>query len=358
MKKFFKYFYVQIFFSVVIANSITTSRENAITQAIKLVGPAVASINVEQHTASVHFDPFFGLMYPKEIYPMKNSGSGVVISPDGFLMTNYHVVENAEKITATLSGGDEFNAEIVGFDKISDLALLKLEGSNFPYALLGNSDDLMIGEWVIALGNPFELFTISNNPSASVGIVSGLNMDFGMQKSGKVLQDMIQTDAAINPGNSGGPLIDANGKVIGINTFIFTDYEDHFRGSVGIGFAIPINTARRIAEELRVNGEIDRGYSTGLAVQTVTRSISRYLDLPEDSGVIIVNIAKNSSAEKAGLKIGDFIIKVNNENIDKPSDIRKIILENDLRSGDTLKMKIYREGNLRFIRMKLGKFNK
>ena len=153
MKKFFKYFYVQIFFSVVIANSITTSRENAITQAIKLVGPAVASINVEQHTASVHFDPFFGLMYPKEIYPMKNSGSGVVISPDGFLMTNYHVVENAEKITATLSGGDEFNAEIVGFDKISDLALLKLEGSNFPYALLGNSDDLMIGEWVIALGN-------------------------------------------------------------------------------------------------------------------------------------------------------------------------------------------------------------
>ena len=358
MKKFFKYFYVQIFFSVVIANSITTSRENAITQAIKLVGPAVASINVEQHTASVHFDPFFGLMYPKEIYPMKNSGSGVVISPDGFLMTNYHVVENAEKITATLSGGDEFNAEIVGFDKISDLALLKLEGSNFPYALLGNSDDLMIGEWVIALGNPFELFTISNNPSASIGIVSGLNMDFGMQKSGKVLQDMIQTDAAINPGNSGGPLIDANGKVIGINTFIFTDYEDHFRGSVGIGFAIPINTARRIAEELRVNGEIDRGYSTGLAVQTVTRSISRYLDLPEDSGVIIVNIAKNSSAEKAGLKIGDFIIKVNNENIDKPSDIRKIILENDLRSGDTLKMKIYREGNLRFIRMKLGKFNK
>ena len=358
MKKFFKYFYVQIFFSVVIANSITTSRENAITQAIKLVGPAVASINVEQHTASVHFDPFFGLMYPKEIYPMKNSGSGVVISPDGFLMTNYHVVENAEKITATLSGGDEFNAEIVGFDKISDLALLKLEGSNFPYALLGNSDDLMIGEWVIALGNPFELFTISNNPSASVGIVSGLNMDFGMQKSGKVLQDMIQTDAAINPGNSGGPLIDANGKVIGINTFIFTDYEDHFRGSVGIGFAIPINTARRIAEELRVNGEIDRGYSTGLVVQTVTRSISRYLNLPEDSGVIIVNIAKNSPAEKAGLKLGDFIIRVNDESIDKPSDIRKIILENDLRSGDILRMKIYRESNIKFIKMKLGKFIK
>ena len=358
MIRIYKYFHILIFFYVVFANDITSSRENAITRAIRLVGPAVASINVEQHTASVSFDPFFGFMYPKEIYPMKNSGSGVVISPDGFLMTNYHVVENAEKITATLSGGDEFNAEIIGFDQISDLALLKLDGSNFPYAVLGDSDELIIGEWVIALGNPFELFTISNNPSASVGIVSGLNMDFGMQKSGKVLQDMIQTDAAINPGNSGGPLIDASGKVIGINTFIFTDYDDHFRGSVGIGFAIPINTARRIAEELRINGEIDRGYSTGLVVQTVTRSISRYLNLPEGSGVIIVNIVKNSSAEKAGLRLGDFIIKVNDESIDKPSDIRKIILENDIRSGDTLRMKIYRDGNIRFIKMKLGKFIK
>ena len=207
--------------SVVIinANNVSQSRETAITRAIEKVGPAVASINVEQHISSVSFDPFFGLMYPKDIYPMKNSGSGIVISPDGFLMTNYHVIENADKITATLSGGGEYNTEIIGFDKTSDLALLKLEGSNFPYAKLGDSDELIIGEWVIALGNPFELFTISNNPSASVGIVSALNMDFGMQKSGKVLQNMIQTDAAINPGNSGGPLINANGKVIGINTF-------------------------------------------------------------------------------------------------------------------------------------------
>ncbi len=338
------------------AKNILSSRETAITRAIDLVGPAVASINVEQHTSSVSFDPFFGIIYPKDIYPMKNSGSGVVISPDGFLMTNYHVVENAERITATLSGGDEFNAEIIGFDNTSDLALLKLDGSEFPFANLGDSDDLIIGEWVIALGNPFELFTISNNPSASIGIISGLNMDFGMQKSGKVLQDMIQTDAAINPGNSGGPLINASGEVIGINTFIFTDYEDHFRGSVGIGFAIPINNAKRIAEELRVNGEVDRGYSTGLVVQTVTRSISRYLGLPEDSGVIIVNVARNSAADKAGLKPGDFVIKVNNEKIDKPSDIRRIILENDLRSGDKINMKIYRDGRLKHTEMKLGKF--
>ncbi len=345
--------------SVVIinANNVSQSRKTAITRAIEKVGPAVASINVEQHISSVSFDPFFGLMYPKDIYPMKNSGSGIVISPDGFLMTNYHVIENADKITATLSGGDEYNTEIIGFDKTSDLALLKLEGSNFPYAKLGDSDELIIGEWVIALGNPFELFTISNNPSASVGIVSALNMDFGMQKSGKVLQNMIQTDAAINPGNSGGPLINANGKVIGINTFIFTDYE-HFRGSVGIGFAIPINVARRIAEELRINGEIDRGYSTGLIVKSVTRSISRYLNLPEAIGVIIVDIAENSEAKKAGLFPGDVIIKVNNQKINKPGDVRKVILENDLRSGDRLNIEIFRNGIPKNIEMKLGKFIK
>ena len=350
---------ILIFYFLVIinANNVSESRKTAITRAIEMVGPAVASINVEQHISHISFDPFFGLIYPKNIYPMKNSGSGVVISPDGFLMTNYHVIENADKITATLSGGDEFNTEIIGFDKTSDLALLKLEGSDFPYANLGNSDELIIGEWVIALGNPFELFTISNKPSASVGIVSALNMDFGIQESGMVLQDMIQTDAAINPGNSGGPLIDASGRVIGINTFIFTDY-DHFRGSVGIGFAIPINIARRIAEELRVNGEIDRGYSTGLLVQTVTRSISRYLNLPESSGVIIVEVVKESVAEKAGLKPGDVITRVNDQKVHKPSDIRKIILENDLRSGDRLILKIYRDGILKHIKFQLGKFGK
>ena len=155
MIKIYIFIFVTQIFANINAKNILSSRQTAITRAIDLVGPAVASINVEQHTPSVSFDPFFGIIYPKDIYPMKNSGSGVVISPDGFLMTNYHVVENAERITATLSGGDEFNAEIIGFDNTSDLALLKLDGSDFPFANLGDSDDLIIGEWVIALGNPF-----------------------------------------------------------------------------------------------------------------------------------------------------------------------------------------------------------
>ena len=355
MHKHYLRFIICLTVSIPYADEISKSRETAITRAIEKVGPAVASINVEQHISSVSYDPFFGFMYPREIYPMKSSGSGVVISPDGFVMTNHHVIENADKVTVTLSGGDEYEAEIIGSDETSDLALIKLSGSDFPYAELANSDDLLIGEWVIALGNPFELFSISNKPSASVGIISATNMDFGMQKSGKVLQDMIQTDAAINPGNSGGPLVNAMGQVIGINTFIFTDYE-HFRGSVGIGFAIPINSARRIAEELRMTGEIDRGYSTGLIVQSVTRSISRYLDIPFVKGVIIVEINQGSPADMTGLEPGDVILSVNGEDVNKPSDIRTVILENDLRSGDKVTLQIFRNGNYKKVKLKLGKY--
>ena len=355
MHKHYLRFIICLTVSIPYADGISKSRETAITRAIEKVGPAVASINVEQHISSVSYDPFFGFMYPREIYPMKSSGSGVVISPDGFVMTNHHVIENADKVTVTLSGGDEYEAEIIGSDETSDLALIKLSGSDFPYAELANSDDLLIGEWVIALGNPFELFSISNKPSASVGIISATNMDFGMQKSGKVLQDMIQTDAAINPGNSGGPLVNAMGQVIGINTFIFTDYE-HFRGSVGIGFAIPINSARRIAEELRMTGEIDRGYSTGLIVQSVTRSISRYLDIPFVKGVIIVEVNQGSPADMTGLEPGDVILTVNGEDVNKPSDIRTVILENDLRSGDKVTLQIFRNGNYKKVKIRLGKY--
>ena len=355
MHKHYLRFIICLTVSIPYADEISKSRETAITRAIEKVGPAVASINVEQHISSVSYDPFFGFMYPREIYPMKSSGSGVVISPDGFVMTNHHVIENADKVTVTLSGGDEYEAEIIGSDETSDLALIKLSGSDFPYVELANSDELLIGEWVIALGNPFELFSISNKPSASVGIISATNMDFGMQKSGKVLQDMIQTDAAINPGNSGGPLVNAMGQVIGINTFIFTDYE-HFRGSVGIGFAIPINSARRIAEELRMTGEIDRGYSTGLIVQSVTRSISRYLDIPFVKGVIIVEVNQGSPADMTGLEPGDVILTVNGEDVNKPSDIRTVILENDLRSGDKVTLQIFRNGNYKKVKIRLGKY--
>ena len=332
--------------------SIDKSRETVITQAIKKIGPAVASINVMQKISLYPIsDPIFRHFFPPEIYPMKSSGSGVVISPDGYVLTNTHVIENASKITVTLSGGNEYDAEVVGVDKTSDLALLSLEGRNFPYAELGDSDDLIIGEWVVALGNPFELFSVSNQPTASVGIVSANHMDFGRQNSGTVLQNMIQTDAAINPGNSGGPLVNTIGEVIGINTFIFSVSG---QGSIGIGFAIPINTAKSIAEELKNTGRVNRAYETGLSVKALSRSIIRYRNIPFSNGVIVDYVADGSVAQKAGLEIGDIIVSAGGDNVNSASDIRNIIAERDLRPGDTLNLKIYRNGNYRNILLKIG----
>ena len=337
--------------------NVNSSRKTAITRAIEKVGPAVACINVQQNvSAYTTSDPFFRYFFPPEIYPMKSSGSGVVISPDGYVLTNTHVVENASKISVTLSGGDEYDAEVIGVDKTSDLALLLLNGNNFPFAEMGDSDDLIIGEWVIALGNPFELFSVSNQPTASVGIISANHMDFGMQKeSGRVLQNMMQTDAAINPGNSGGPLVNSEGRVIGINTFIFTG-SNYNRGSIGIGFAIPINTAKRIAKELKTSGSIDRSFTTGLVVQPLTRSMIRHLNIPFRDGVIVVHVDKNSSAQKAGIAIGDIIVTAAGNKVNSPSDIRDIIAEKDLRSGDTIKFKIFRENAYLNIRLKLGSY--
>jgi len=337
------------------ADEISNSRHTAITRAIEKVGPAVASINVEQNLSSVSFDPFFGFMFPREVYPMKTSGSGVIISPDGFLMTNHHVIENADKVTVTLSGGEEYQAEIIGSDETSDLALLKLNGSGFPYAELDDSDDLIIGEWVIALGNPFELFSVSNKPSASIGIISATDMDFGMQQSGKVFQDMIQTDAAINPGNSGGPLVNSLGKVIGVNTFIYRESEIN-RGSVGIGFAIPINNAKRIAKELKMTGEVDRRVYTGLHVQPLNKKVAKYLNAPFMKGVVILDISKSSPADRSGLERGDIILTFNGIDVNEPRDIRRLIYENDIRAGDVVKLKIFRNGKYKKIKMKLAKF--
>ncbi len=345
---------ILVFNSFLFGNNINNSRETAITRAIKKIGPAVVSINVEQKTSSLSFDPFLGFMYPREIFPMKSSGSGVIISPDGFVLTNSHVIKNANKISVVLYGGSEFGAEIVGIDATTDLALIKLSGENFPFAQIANSDNLIIGEWVIALGNPFQLFSVNNKPSASVGIISATNMDFGVQKSGRVFQNMIQTDAAINPGNSGGPLVNSMGEIIGINTFIFSDND--YASAVGIGFAIPINSAMKIAEELRSTGQVDRGYTTGLIVQTVNKTISNYLNLPFLNGVIIIEVNNDSPAEKIGLKAGDIILTVNEIGINKPLDIRNIILENDLRAGDKLKIKIYKDNRYEIKELKLGKY--
>ena len=337
---------------------ITDSRQTAITRAIKEAGSSVVSINVEQ-TAMTYYssDPFFQHFFPYyNTQPRKSSGSGVIISPDGYLLTNTHVVQvkNISKITATLSGGKEYNLEIIGIDKTTDVALLKLDGDNFPYAKMGDSDDLIIGEWAIAIGNPLELFKYSNQPTASVGIISATHMDFGFQQeSDRIFQNMIQTDAAINPGNSGGPLVNSNGEVIGINTFIFTG-SNYSRGSIGIGFAIPINTAMAIAKELKTYGSVDRSYTTGLEVRNLKRDYIWRHNIPFGEGVIVTRVHKNSPASKIGLSVDDIIVAAENTRVNSAMDIRQVILENDLRSGDDLKLEIYRDGQYFIANLLLG----
>jgi len=339
-----------------------SSRYNAITRAIQNISPAVASVNVIQlkeiARKSPFSDPFFEFFFPYELHreKVKSSGSGVVISPDGYVLTNYHVIENAHEIIVTLPGGEEYKSEIIGKDRFTDLALLKMEGSNFPYADLGNSDDLIIGEWVVALGNPYGLFDVSDQPTATVGIISALNMDFGQQESGQIFQDMIQTDAAINPGNSGGPLVNGLGEIVGINTFIYTG-SNYSQGSIGISFAIPINGAKQIAEELKNKGRIDRNYSTGLQVQSLNKRVARNLNLPFVKGVIVVEVEKGSSGDKAGIEIEDIILAVNGVQITSAQDIKNVILDQDIRSGDRITVKIYRDGVRKQVRLKLEKVN-
>ena len=245
-----------------ISEQISSHRKNAITASVALASPAVVGINVTevreyqyQDPFSQFFgnDPFFrqyfgGKTYRQEI---KELGSGFLISPDGYILTNDHVAGNAKEITVTMTSKEKYKAQLIGTDMVSDISLLKIEGSNFPYLRLGNSDDVIIGEWVIAMGNPFGLFEISDKPTVTVGVVSATGMNLNSQ-DGRYYRGMIQTDASINSGNSGGPLLNSIGEVIGINAVIYTPNQ----GSIGLGFAIPINRVKGILAELKKNGKI------------------------------------------------------------------------------------------------------
>ena len=363
---------------------INISRENAITYAIDKASDSVVGINVtqiKQQSFDPFFDPFFEpFFHPffnhQKSYKVKNLGSGVIISDDGFIITNSHVVENASEIIVSSSDGQTYEATIIGIDELTDIALIKIEPdqtfkdplnpeeddfsnpilAKFSYSKIGNSDELIVGEWVIALGNPLGLFDISHQPTATVGIISGIGLDFGQKQSGKVYQDMLQTDASINPGNSGGPLVNVLGEIIGINTFIMTN-SSYNEGSIGIGFAIPINRVMTIVEELREYGMIERNFETGLHVQKLDRTMKKILKIGNKTGVIITNIDRESSGEKAGLIIGDVILSVDGNNISNISDILKIINEGLRRTGDFISLVILRNDEKMVIKLELKAIN-
>jgi serine protease Do len=271
-------------------------------------------------------DPFFRQFFQDRTYQqkVKSLGSGFIISKDGYIVTNDHVAGNAAEIVVSTTDGSQYKADIIGHDPLSDICLLKIKGDNFPAIPLGNSDDVIIGEWVLALGNPFGLFEVNNRPTVTVGVVSATGMNLN-QVQDRYYLNMIQTDAAINGGNSGGPLVNSVGEVIGMNTIIFTSGSSE--GSIGLGFAIPINKVKSVVQELKKNGKIERDFFTGLTVQNIDEMIAKTLNRQSTKGVIVIKVVKNSPADEAGIRPGDVITQVDKFKIDNEQGIMAIFQE-------------------------------
>ncbi len=328
-------------------DEISKSRKNAITNTVESVSPAIVGITVtevrEYRDPFSNFfgdDPFFRQFFGNRSLKqeVKGLGSGFIISPEGYILTNDHVAGNAKEIIVTMTNGEKYPAELVGTDMVSDVALLKIKGKNFPCVRLGNSDDVIIGEWVITFGNPFGLFENIDKPIVTVGVVSAKGMNLNVDEN-RSYRGLIQTDAVINAGNSGGPLVNSAGEVIGINTLIYTAGVS--QAYIGYGFAIPINRVKSIVDELQKKGKVERNFWTGMEVNIVDQRIAKYFGLKDAEGVIISDIKKNSPAEKAELKVGDIILEINGEKIQSEETIIAII--NDAKAGDVLDLKIYRD---------------
>ena len=259
------------------------------------------------------------------------AGSGVIISQDGYIVTNQHVLKNFQDVTVTLANGDKYEAKIIGMDKKTDVGLLKID-VNFPLcaAKLGNSNNVLVGGWVMAIGTPFGL---SN--SVSVGIVSGLKRAFGKGN----YNSYIQTDASINPGSSGGPLFNLAGEVIGINALIFTDESRTF--NVGVGFAIPINMVKDIIERLKKDGKVIRS-SVGIFIQPISSELQKELGLKSKNGSLVISVGKKSAAEKGGLQNGDIIIEINGKKVTTITELSYTI--SMIRPGGKAKIVIIRDG--------------
>lgn len=324
---------------------VTLSRRTGITNAIEKVKPAVVSVNVIRTEIvqtspfnSFFFDFYRGFLprtYKREV---QNLGSGVIISADGYAITNSHVVQNATEIKVFLSDGRSFEAELIGSDDVNDIAVIKLKdiGTKLPHAFLGDSDSIIIGEWTIALGNPFGYLIKDSEPTVTVGVVSAMNRNFRSNED-RIYKKMIQTDAAINPGNSGGPLVNINGEIIGINTFIFSKSG----GSLGMGFAIPSNRVKNIVQEIIKYGGI-RPIWFGFKVQDITPSLASSLGLDSSDGVIVSYIDEDGPADDAGLKRGDIIITIDGQIIKIVNDAE--IAVSDIRIGEILEIEIIRDG--------------
>jgi serine protease Do len=340
--------------TVSIGDALANERRNAVVRVAESIGPAVVSISVIQ-TRFVRgrrrVDPFgfFDRYLPGPIYRERvpSLGSGFIIDRAGVILTNEHVVHDAEEIKVSLTDGRTFDAQLIGADPNYDLAVLRIEGEELPVAGLGDSDNTLVGEWAIALGNPFGFLLNDYQPTVTVGVISAKERDIKPSGSSTgIYKDMIQTDAAINPGNSGGPLVNGQGEVIGINTFIFTESG----GSLGIGFAIPINVAKRVVREILQYGRV-RQVWTGIAVRPISPYLAAYYNLRNARGLIVWELEEGSPADRAGIEVGDIIRKVNDEEVSTTAQATRLIF--GAAPGDMITLTIEREGQMREVEVVL-----
>jgi len=305
--------------------SMAEGLSKAFEQVATAVSPAVVHISTSK-TVKVPryrfpfgddpFEEFFGRRFPRAFrrprqFKQNALGSGVIVSPDGYILTNNHVVSDADELKVTLSDKSEFEAEIVGTDPDSEVAVIKIDGKNLPYAKLGDSDSLKVGHWVVAIGNPFGF-----DRTVTVGVVSATGRSLGMQ----AYEDFIQTDAAINPGNSGGPLVNLRGEVIGINTAIVT----RSGGYQGLGFAIPSNMAKSVMDDLIKEGRVVRGF-LGVQPQDIDDELADSLGLKSREGALVTEVVPDTAAEKAGIQNGDVILKFDGKKITDSKCLRNVV---------------------------------
>lgn len=309
---------------------------NSFVKASKDATPAVVFIKTLSNQRN-YVDPFFDFWNNMDFFgrrgPVASSGSGVILTDDGYIVTNNHVVKDADVIEViTNNQKQSYKAKIVGTDPSTDLALLKIEGNNLPHITLGNSDNVEIGEWVIAVGNPFNLTS-----TVTAGIVSAKGRNINIVNNQFPIESFIQTDAAINPGNSGGALVDLNGKLIGINTAIASNTGSYN----GYGFAIPVNIVAKIVKDLIEFKEVQRGF-TGMEVKDIDADLAKKLNINNNLGVYVSSVLAEGPADNAGMRAGDIIIKVNGRDIDSKSIFDEHI--EYLRPGEKAKMTIVRNG--------------
>ncbi len=335
-------------------------RPDSFAQLVKAVQPAVVNIATTSRveTATMpefrfpegspferYFRDFFGHGFPgqPEMGPAPEAralGSGFIIDPEGYVVTNNHVIDKAEEITVTLNGGDHYPAKIVGRDPKTDLALLKIDADEpLPYVEFGDSGSAEVGDWVIAVGNPFGL-----GGSVSAGIISARGRDI---QSGP-FDDYLQIDAPINRGNSGGPLFDRNGKVIGVNTAIYSPSG----GNVGIGFAIPSSMAETIVTQLKESGQVERGF-LGVQIQEVSEEIAQSLDLNQARGALIASVEADGPAKEAGLETGDLILEFNGQKVERLKDLPRLVAA--AKAGEKAEVRILRDGKERTVKVRVGR---